>query len=377
MITNVIEEAIRELHISDEPTLYKRMRRWARRNIKHETTEPIDVINWPKGCLLVGLMHQAILYKNASTSRGRAVSIRCAAEVKDYFDYWAGRGAEVSKIDDCLAGEALLLLAEYLEDDHYLRLADGIMDFLFKHDTDAEGSLPYRPGQKNGQIFADGVGMAAPFAIHYGLKSGNEDAIELGIRQISNFLKYGIDGRSGLPWHVYSLACEPDEDAGVEKIYSVNTFGAIGWGRALGWISFGIKESMLAMDNCKLDTFSYLQARKSLDDAYLHINEVILNSYKQTGVILSLIQDSSSKEDVSASAMCAFLTVGHADENASLADDYRNKFAEVITDDGKVNGAQGECMGIGLYSDLYGSYPWSVGMVLCLFAELDRMTGNF
>lgn len=349
MITRVIDEAIRELHVTEDPNLIKRIRRIARRVIKRQAIQPIDIISWPKGSLMLGLMHCACSLNKSDNPKDRAIAIKCIGAVKDYLDEWIRRGANTYYVDDCLTGEALLLFIQIWSDEansrdvsKYKSASDKMMSFLYGHDKDAEGCLPYRPGQKTGQIFADGVGMVAPFAIHYGHINDDEDAIELGLNQIRSFMKYGLDEKTSLPFHVYTLTGEKS--------------GAIGWGRACGWIMLGIEESIWVLEHNTPLSFMEHQCLSELKEIRAAFSETLLKYKKEDGMWGSILPDESSPIDTSASAMIRY--------GVRYLDDSEFGIEKYISEEGLVIQAQGECMGIGLYSDKYASYPWSVGLSL-------------
>ena len=340
MLENGIDEAIRELNIKDAPNLYRMLRRWAREHIKKEVVSPIDMINWPKGCLMLGLMHQACFREDEYRDK-------CKEAVASYLDKWINKGSPIYTIDDCLAGIALLMLTESADDtkkQRYNIAADNMMEFLKNHDQDMQGSWPYRPLHKNGRIFADGIGMAAPFAIYYGLLNKDETAIDLGIRQIDNYFTYGIDKITGLPHHAYSL----NEDG------TIVHFGAIGWGRAVGWIALGLKESLWAFNHINRELSEHEKDIKiRLEERLATLTENVKLYQRKDGLFGSQLLDKAAPIDISASAMIIY-----------AMGEYPDGIKAYISEDGRVDGAQGECMDLGVYSDKYGSYPWSVGMML-------------
>lgn len=373
-LRNVIEEAIRLLQIDDSPNLYKRIRRFARKYIKREMVAPIDYINWPKGCLAVGLMNQAIKLKASSTAPERALSIRCMAEVEDYLDKWIKNNCPIYTIDDCLMGQALLMLSIFFQveavktEDSYIcakvesfkAAAESMMNFLYKHKTDLKGSLPYRPAHGNDRIFADGIGMAAPYAIGFGVMNSDDDAIELGITQIRNFVKDGIDDSTGLPWHAISI--------GNDENRNIQTFGANGWGRAVGWITYGIQASIDFIETFPQDELSFvaLRAYKELIDIRESLLGKISEYSRVDGLYGSQLLDDSSPIDTSASAMILYAMKGRENQLENDIKTMLEGFSKYIADDGQVMQAQSECMDLGVYGETYASYPWSVGMTLMI-----------
>ena len=62
---------------------------------------------------------------------------------------------------------------------------------------------------------------------NYGEIFDKQEYRELAVLQIVNFLSYGMDGKTGLPYHGYDMtdSCK---------------YGIIGWGRAVGWLLRGM-----------------------------------------------------------------------------------------------------------------------------------------
>ena len=382
-VDTIINEAIRELNISDEPDLYHLVRRWMRKNIKRETVSPIDTFNWPKGCLLVGLMHQAIKLSHANNSHDRALSLVAMASVKDYVDAWIKKGSPTYFVDDCLAGQALLLLIkeyrEYSKNDEndiikrdcaaMEKAAKKVMDFLSNHDRDAEGSLPYRPNQKTYQIVADGMGMAMPYMYMYGVLFNDDDAIQLGQDQLRAFMAHAIDKESGLPWHAYKINAMDESFMGNENnTQNITTYGSIGWGRAVGWLMYGVQASIEAFEMVEsgMLSFTALVAIKELKAAKERLIQAVSKYRRESGLFGSQLPDKDSPIDTSATAMILYCCRDGLECNGNSNSVEHNCLKEYITDDGRVMQAQSECMGLGVYGEKYDSYPWSVGMALLL-----------
>ena len=369
---SLTEEAVRLLDIPDEPDIYHRIRRWARVHIKHESVAPIDTMNWPKGCLMCGLVYQARMKKGADNTVDRAASIYGMAAVQSHIDKWIAAEAPLYFVDDVLAGQALLMLADFYKDDdpetymRYMKVADGIMKFLYDHDADAEGVLPYRPAQKTGQIFADSIGMIVPFAVLYGLMKQDDDAIGFARNQITYAMKHLADPEIGLPWHGYSLDEASAETGGADP--EAKIYGALGWGRALGWIMYGLGASAWAFDLYPPKTPEAIRSSKTFTALLDQMSDIALQFRREDGLFGSIIHDPETPADTSASAMILYgiKQRDYRAERGVKRESYIDPILPYIGSDGKVKGAQGECMGIGQYSDTYGSYPWSVGMTMLL-----------
>ena len=388
----LIEEAVRLLEISDEPGLYIRLRRWAREHIKHESNAPIDHIFWPKGILMCGLMHKAIILRSGDTSADRAVSVYAMASVQNYLDKWISSDCPVYYIDDCLAGWALLMLSAVYrtEDpvlhDKYMGAARLMMDYLKRIDDEYDGVIPYRPLQKTGVVFADGIGMVVPFAVTYGLMNSDDDAIDLGVRQARLFMEQGIDVGTGLPVHFF----KPEEESRLQdegrsrlqdvgsgekteptdetsdKVGTFRTSGSMNdmkcWGRSLGWLMYGMGGAVEMLTEIGTISPIEISALKELHGYLVRLKDAADKYRRPDGLFGSFINEETVPVDTSASAMIMYgLSQAGGGERADIT-----PLEPYIRSTGRVEGAQGECLGPGIYSDNYSSYPWSVGATLML-----------
>lgn len=314
---------------------------------------PADVIFWPTGLLACTLAEYQAVWED-----GEAVT----AGLRLYFDRWIEKGMPVYYMDDALCGTALLDLYEITGEGKYKAGADRLAQYLtgmLKRDTDKAGSIPYRPAQKNGHIYVDGIGMVCPFLARYGLEYGDGSLAEAALLQIKNMLAYGMDERTGLPYHGYEYE---------NKV----KYGIIGWGRAVGWLLTGMAGVLRYMrpdaDGCGwlteaftkllLDTVEYqkengafawqMEAAEGPDDssATAMVAKAIL-----TGLQYNIVKDGNPAYSVCREAVCKAAGYLSACER-----------------EGKIYECSGECLGFSQYPQIYGSYPWSVGPGLAVLA---------
>lgn len=366
---NEMEQLIRsaENELMDIPKvpLYVLVKDWINQNILGRLVAPHDMISWPKGCLAVGLLAQGE-----------------ADAVLDYYGIWQKKKAPLYLVDDMLMGQAFLLLGDAAQkrqresgesfpkrlwnDYRYDQAMHQMMAFLYAHDKDEKGSLPYRPLHKNYRIFADGIGMICPFACGYGVKYRDKEAVKLAVRQIVNFFQYGMDEVTGLPYHVYKYRGEESS----EKL------GLLGWGRSVGWIAYGLAASLEMLERDK-ETF-----REAYDTIYTYLEKLLQAAgeyVRQDGLFASSLMEKDAPVDTSASAMIlyAYRYYGEIPKGERENPDqqaFRMQVQqtcdrgmlslETYCKDGKVLQAQSECLDIGVYGTNYDSYPWSLGMAM-------------
>lgn len=350
----LIDCGIREMRNMPRWSPIKRAKRLARKYIKRQLVEPLDLIPWPIGCVAIGLL--------AADPMGDGVTA-----VKRYADRWIRKGAGVYTLDDLLFGQSVLGLYEKTQDPAYQKAAREMMQFLKVHPRDRMGSMPYRPLHKDEMIYADGIGMVCPFAIRYGLLFDDPDAVKLGVRQLRNFMEFGKIPETGTYTHAYRYEEGPA------------CFGQPGWGRAIGWICYGIAESLKAFEmyfaaaeeNAEgRELSAETDAAKTVNVLYTELQEelqryaqrmrLFAEQYRRPdGTFGSVLADEKTPVDTSATAMILLLTA--PETGYGILEPY-------VSADG-VTGAQGECISLTEYSANYGSYPWSVGMTLKLLAE--------
>ena len=312
---------------------------------------PADYLNWPNGLLSLGIMEYA--RKNDSKE---AMDI-----LKAYFDRWIDKGSRIYFLDDALSGETLIKLYLSTGDEKYISHINKIYDYLAKALKDSEGSLIYRPSQGNGHILADMIGMVCPFLCLYGRTFNNPEAAQLAYTQIDNFLVNAIDSASGLPYHGYEKSKEL-------------SYGIIGWGRAVGWLMLGISGVINYADEM-LPLSKIMELKKK----FYELTRTVMNMQRENGGFAWQLGATKGQLDTSATAMIYTSIVrSYTSKDISLEDKniYANEFLPEIKKgfeflmgfvaDGKVYDCEAECLGFGMYPQIYGSYPWSVGSMLYL-----------
>lgn len=347
--------------------------------------EPKDMIFW----------HTALIV-NSLTEWG--VEDRFLPDVKTYFDRWIGAGMPVYVVDDVLAGASLIDLYEKTGEEKYKQGADKLAEYLFaleKEEGDEKGGIPYRPSQKNGHIYADGIGMICSFLIKYGVKFESIHEVELGLQQMRNMMAFGMDAKTGLPYHGFRYA------DGIKH-------GIIGWGRAVGWLFIGMGRSLACLGSMKKKREESKagelkegqefceccrRAYEELERAFWQLFRAIEPYQKKNGSFGWQLEALEGPEDSSATAMIAYGTVlvlrgqqgmGKAEsakegqnqieevETAGKCPDQMREAARKLAEraaeylvscerGGKIYNCSAECMGFSEYPQQYSAYPWSLG----------------
>jgi len=325
-----------------------------------------DLIFWPTGLLAAGLWHcreELLQDGEGSSEEGEKTpeTHRLIETIENtiaaYYGRWLKKKMPVMVLDDLLAGETLLHIYLEMERQSAANLPglsretvrealDRLAAYAAGHPTDGMGSFPYRPAYGDQSVFVDSIGLVCPFLYRYGEIFERQEYRELALRQIVNFLSYGMDGAAGLPYHGYDAAdgCK---------------FGIIGWGRAVGWLLRG-------MVGCVLSDYG----RERLRAPCIALVDAALAYQRRDGYFSWQLEALEGPADTSATGMiCAAIRQGM--ENGILeGDNYENALRagrcalEKSVRDGLVYNCSGECEGFSCYPQRYGAYPWALGPAL-------------
>ncbi len=364
------KEALQELlHYHDRDA--KRRLKDILRKAAGRYVPPDDVIFWDTGLLANGLME---LWSSGKCAGDADEVIRA---LRQYFDGWIERGMRIYYMDDALCGVALLRLYEVSGDKRYRAGADRLAGYLLElggTQADAAGSIPYRPAQKNGHVYVDGIGMMCPFLAMYGVKCGNGKAVKLALTQIKNMLEYGMDTKTGLPYHGF-------------KYEKREKYGIIGWGRAVGWLLMGMKGVLYWLEKEKRGAAREYDAdNRKLWAEFFRLLEAVSRYQRTDGGFSWQLEALEGPADSSATAMIAQalrFCLEYGDKTSGRAEDMPQwekmrgmlrsavRFLEENEKDGRIYHCLGECMGFSQYPQVYGAYPWSLG------TALEVMDGRF
>lgn len=326
------------------------IKRAVSRVILRRNLAPRDLIFWPTGLLAAGLWnYRSELVKAEGQDKNAELEEKILNALELYYDRWISKGMKVNCLDDLLAGETLLAMQQERAADtgkDYGRALETLAEFARQHPTDETGSFPYRvrkESQENGYVFVDTIGLACPFLYRYGEVYGRQEFQEIAVRQIANYLAYGMDEQHDLPYHGYDLK------AGCK-------YGIIGWGRAVGWLLRG-------MNGCMQSAYG----REKLESFYGPIVDRVLQYQRQDGYFSWQLQAMEGPKDSSATAMIGVGLQGGIrlgilmDEKYKTALEACKEAVGKSVREGRVYDCSAECEGFAQYPQRYGAYPWALG----------------
>jgi len=271
--------------------------------------------------------------------------------LEKYFDQWIKKGATINNLENSIYGYTLIYLNELIPNDKYIKAIEKIKDYLFSYPKDKHGSLPNIKGLDD--IYVESIGMICPFLCRYGKAYHNQMAIDLAINQMINYLKYGFDSKTSLPYHGYNIKGNIKH-------------GIIGWGRAVGWLLIGMVDSLeyIAPSNHYYKILRY---------QFEVMVKTAVNYQMKSGYYKWQLTAFEGHIDTSATSMISYaikrgVMIGIL--NRSFLH-YSNLGLLAIShsiENGVVMDSSAECTGFGIYPQDYGSNQWAQGPTTALVA---------
>jgi len=196
----------------------------------------ISGIIYPRKCHIANRFSwsNGLLVMSLEYSFSQEKEIQDFYHLVEYYDAWIEDFTPICNLGHVMNGYSLIFLHQLTNENKYKLSIDKIINYLYLHSRDKNGSLPYYKNGKN-DIYTDNIGMICPFLCRYGKIYHDQKATDLAINQIANFIKNGFDASTFLPYHGFNL----DENIKI---------GIIGWGRAVGWLLIGMVDSLEYID---------------------------------------------------------------------------------------------------------------------------------
>jgi unsaturated rhamnogalacturonyl hydrolase len=136
-------------------------------------------------------------------------------------------------IDDILSGRALLYLHALTGHDKYLQAASLLVDQL-NHHPRTRSHVYWHKLRYPWQVWLDGIYMAAPFQIEYGLRVQDHELVNDSLLQVAMALEMTHVSETGLYAHAV------DEARRQPWAHPETGHNSAHWARALGWLSMAL-----------------------------------------------------------------------------------------------------------------------------------------
>ncbi|MCR5100201.1 MAG: glycoside hydrolase family 88 protein [Butyrivibrio sp.] len=382
----MINSAITQLHEIQNPDLKSNLKSLAKKALGKNVSDK-DIMFWPAGMLLLGMSESCIKHLPEINS---SVSELVFSEFFSHIDLWNNKfSGQIAFPDDSLSFTALIHYLKYIKESNNAEKTDNPdysiksvmnyipkyekaiacnMEFLEKTPKASDGSIIYNPKAGNDYVFADGAGMTAMFLSSCYLYQGNDDVLKLAETQLLNFKEYGLDERTGLPYHGYSIK---------ESLKK----GIIGWGRAVGWLMMGLSEYIyctgLKKDN---ESSTISNTNSDLITWFESLMQTVLSYQRPDGGFSWQLECVEGHLDTSATGMICYSinkyleSLNNEFENNSSKPDAvalkasvkkaQNCILSNISEDGFVQMCLSGCEDFAVHYQTYGQYPWGQGAAL-------------
>ena len=329
-----------------------------------------DPIHWPNALDAQGLLDTLDVFRHiedegicaASDTEAESVDLPLddiEETLNTFLSSFEKSGYHIRGIENTVAGSVFLGMMKYEKFKVRAKIAaQAIFDYLVKAPTDERGAYIYNPNRPNKRVFVDMIGMAVPFLSMYGKLMNEPKAFEMAETQLACYIGYGMDEESGFPYHVYEF--EP-----------FSQIGEPGWGRAVGWLMMGEAAYLkYAPKDCKFyeECVRFFRA----------ITDVTIKHMYDDGMLGWHLNEAAAREDTSATAMCVNAMLSGILDSKTIDKKYletiNKSTAAILTyfKDGKIYGASAECIDVGVYQNVFGAYPWSLGPTLSVLSKVMK-----
>lgn len=213
-----------------------------------------------------------------------------------------------------------------------------------------EDTVPYRDGM-NHVRFVDTLGFICPFLVMYGKKYGDDEAIQLAVRQLLEYDQACLPSL-GFPAHAYDLEkCVP--------------LGIYDWGRGLGWYILALVEMHTTLESTEL--------RNELGNRIQFLADSILKWQLPAGGFSAQFFSGRFSEGSSTVLIGILLNRAYViTKDAHFLSSLKRIMAQLMRmtqRNGCLDMCQGDTKGIGIYSTEYGYMPFAQGMLLKLIND--------
>ena len=172
----------------------------------------------------------------------------------------------------------------------------------------------------------------------------------MGVRQITEYDKYGMLKDTSVPCHTY-------------LVDSKIPVGLFGWGRGLGWYAIGLIDSWTALSDSHRD-------KNKLEESVIAFAKMAISFQNENGSWNWIVSVKEARADSSTTATLAWFFA-----NASQIESIREiclaaktkalKYLMTVTRrDGAIDFSQGDTKAIGVHSQEFDILPFTQGFAL-------------
>lgn len=306
-----------------------------------------DIQHWQEASLLLGLGEY--LKKNKDESMKKEIKKYLSSKF-DKSGQWINKPEHV---DGAILAYAIMKL-DFIDLGNYKPALDYTWNMIRDH-IGEDKTVRYRKFMTDYR-YVDTIGFICPFLVCYGKRYNNKECIDLALRQIKEYDKYGILNEQNIPCHAY-------------RIKNKAPLGLYGWGRGLGWYAIGL-----------IDTWNELELgseyKEELKEYIVKLTKSYIGFQNDNGSWSWTVTRPETRADSSTTATLSWflLNASKIDEvskECKIAYEKSIKYLMSVTKkNGVVDFSQGDTKDIGVYSLLFEILPFTQGFCIrCINKE--------
>ncbi|PGA92066.1 glycoside hydrolase family 88 protein [Bacillus toyonensis] len=297
--------------------------------------------HWQEAALILGLAEYLKYNRNEKAEK---------EVVKFLKSKFNANGEWINKpqlVDGAILAYAVMKL-EFIDTDKYKKALDTTWEMIKKH-IGEDGTVGYRKSMGNYR-YVDTIGFICPFLIAYGIRYHNDKCVNLAIKQITDYERYGILEKYYLPVHAY-------------KLDNKEPIGIYGWGRGLGWFTTGLIDSWNELPENNKN-------KKILGGIIRKTVNAVISFQQENGSWNWTVTRNECRSDSSVTAMLGWFMLnaskieGISNECLKSADESISYLMKVTRRNGVVDFSQGDTKDIGVYSMLFNILPFTQGFCI-------------
>ena len=307
------------------------------------------VQHWQEASLLLGLT-EYLKYNVDIETRNEIIKF-----LSGKFDEDGQWLKKPNYVDSAILAYAIMKL-DFINVDRYKNAFDYTWELIKDH-IGEDGTVGYRKSMRNYR-YIDTIGFICPFLIVYGIRYNKIECVDLAVKQIKEYEKFGMLQNHGIPCHAY-------------KIDNKAPLGLYGWGRGLGWFAIGL-----------IDAWNELppghEYKTELEKIIKKYAKACIGFQQENGCWNWTVTRDESRADSSSTATLGWFMV-NASKISEISQDCINSTNKAISylmkatrRNGAVDFSQGDTKDIGVYSLLFNILPFTQGFSIRLINKYNN-----
>lgn len=296
---------------------------------------------WQEAALLLGLIEEYQSTKNETTK----VIINTYLDSK--FNSNGTWKNQPDQIDGVILAYAVLSIP-FIDVNKYKPSFDAMYNLILSLKGN-DGTIAYKKHVTQFR-YVDTIGFICPFLTQYGLKFNTNDAIDLAVKQITEFNTHAMLNDTFIPCHTYHLK-------------SKMPVGLFGWGRGLGWYAIGLIDAWNALPESD-------NRKAVLEQSVIQFAKDAAQFQDADGSWHWLISNSASQRDSSTVATLAWFysqasAIAAISEMCIQTKEKALRYLMKVTQrNGAIDFSQGDTKGIAIHSQEFSILPFTQGFAL-------------